>query len=127
MAKTKKARKKWMGMSMTARQKAMPAKRKGAFKKYPVGQYMLLNVGKKGKYTHWQYVQKTPYGWRKAKAPKAIRKYEISTGYIKLTPAIAKKMTVSARKKWKSMSKTARKKAMPSWSLARKLKAKAKR
>jgi len=32
-----------------------------------------------------------------------------------------------ARKKWKSMPKTARKKAMPSWSLARKRRAKAKR
>ena len=112
----KKARKKWMSMSAKARRKAMPARRKGKFKRYPVGQYMLLDVGRKGH--HYQYVKKTKYGWKKVSAPKGVK--EIKKGYIYKTPAVGRAMTAAARRKWKKMSPAARAKAMPSWSAARK-------
>jgi len=66
-----KARRKWMRMSPTARQKAMPAKTVPK-KIYPIGQYMMIDVGKPGR--HYVFVQKTRYGWRKVKAPRKLLK-----------------------------------------------------
>jgi len=66
----KKALKKWMSMSPLKRRKVMPARVKHPKKKYPIGTYMMLDVGKpKG---HYQFVQKTKYGWKKVKAPKRL-------------------------------------------------------
>jgi len=54
-------------MSPTARRKAMPGRGKPR-KIYPVGQHMLLDIGKpKG---HYRFVRKTKWGWKGAKPPK---------------------------------------------------------
>jgi len=68
-----KIRKKWISMSSTARQKAMPPKlkakaiaklkREGRF--YPVGQYVTIDVGRP-KHTYI-ITKKTKYGWTPAK------------------------------------------------------------
>lgn len=57
----KKARKKWMSMSPRQRRKAMPSKRKGKFKKYPVGQIITIDVGRPKH--HYIRAKKTKYGW----------------------------------------------------------------
>ena len=116
------ARKKWMHMSPTAREKAMPARNLHPSHRYPVGTYMMLDVGEKK--DHYQYVQKTKYGWKKVEAPRAVRKYQVKgkPGYVVLTTKSGKAMTAPARKRWMHMSHTARAKAMPSWSLARRRK-----
>jgi hypothetical protein len=54
-------------MSPQARRKAMPGRRTGRFKRYPVGTYMMLDVGRPKR--HYQFVQKKKYGWKKVKAP----------------------------------------------------------
>lgn len=82
-AAIKKARAKWMGMSKVARRKAMPAKTKPR-KVYPVGKKLMIDVGRPG--GHYQYVQKTKYGWKKIRAPKRILKAgwkRVKKGYVK--------------------------------------------
>jgi len=78
----KKARKKWMRMSEKARRKAMPPRVKRPRKVYPVGQYMMLDVGKPG--GHYQFVRKTRYGWKKVKAPKRLLNgwKRVKKGYV---------------------------------------------
>jgi len=68
----KKARKKWKGMSGISRRKAMPSRVKTPKKIHPVGTYMMLDIGRKGK--HYQFVQKTKYGWKRVKAPQRLLK-----------------------------------------------------
>lgn len=68
----KKARKKWKKMSPKTRRIAMPSRVAKPKKVYPVGTYMMLDVGRKGH--HYQFVKKTKYGWKKAKAPKRLLK-----------------------------------------------------
>lgn len=117
-----KARRKWMAMSGRARRKAMPGKRKGRFRRWPVGQRMLVDVGRKG--GHYQFARKTRYGWKKIKAPKQLRRWEKGIGYVDLSTKKARlAMTAPMRGKWKKMSTAARKRAMPAWTAARKRKA----
>lgn len=115
-----KARSAWKKMSPVARRKAMPSKVKHPKKVYPEGQYMMLDVGRKGH--HVQFVKKVKYGWKKAEAPKSVRKFETKKGYINLTPEVRKLLTKKARTKWHTMTPKERAKAMPSWSMSRKKK-----
>jgi len=57
----KKARKKWMSMSPRQRRKAMPNRKKGKYKRYPVGQVITIDVGRPKH--HYIRVKKTKYGW----------------------------------------------------------------
>jgi len=57
----KKARKKWMKMSLKSRRKAMPGRRKGKYKKYPVGQIITIDVGRPKH--HYIHAKKTKHGW----------------------------------------------------------------
>jgi len=96
------ARRKWMRMPTILRQKAMPARktlaqvRREGKRIYPVGQYMMLDIGKKRR--HYVYVRKTKYGWERVKAPKAVRKYETDKGMVYLTPKAGLAMTRAARR-----------------------------
>ncbi|MBS3088913.1 hypothetical protein J4402_04015 [Candidatus Pacearchaeota archaeon] len=91
-----KTRKKWMNMSPTSRQKAMPPKNKHPSKKLPVGSYVTIDVGRKGH--HYVVAKKTKYGWTDSK--------------LRTKKQLAKK-AVHARKTWMKMSPKARAKAMP--------------
>ena len=66
------ARRKWMHQSHLQRQKEMPGHAKGHFHKLPVGSYVMLDVGKKK--GHYQFAQKTKYGWNKVEAPRRLLK-----------------------------------------------------
>jgi len=111
----KKARKAWMNMSSKARRKAMPAKTKNPPKKYKVGQYMALDVGRPKR--HYIFVKKVAYGWKKVKPPKGVKteKVKLKNGRTaKLVPLKElQKHIARARKAWMQMSSTARKRAMP--------------
>jgi hypothetical protein len=79
----KAARKKWMKMSHLQRQKAMPGHATGHFHKLPVGSYVMLDIGKKK--GHYQFAQKTKYGWNKVEAPKKLLRagwQETKKGYV---------------------------------------------
>ncbi|MHA1865894.1 MAG: hypothetical protein ACTSWZ_05235 [Candidatus Heimdallarchaeaceae archaeon] len=66
-----KARRKWMSMTPAQRRRVMPSRTK-AKKKYPIGTYMMLDVGRKG--YHYQFVKKVKHGWKKVKAPRRLLK-----------------------------------------------------
>jgi len=103
----KKARSRWMKMSATARQKAMPAKLtslqikklKKAGKYYPIGSYVTIDTGRPKH--HYIVVKKTKYGWEKSKRGLMTR--------AQMLKGVSK-----ARGKWMGMSHKARAIAMPS-------------
>jgi hypothetical protein len=105
----KTARRAWMRMSPTAREKAMPPKRfkgmseaqikKAVHKKgeryVPVGGYAWIDVGRKGH--HYVLAKKTMFGWKREK-----------------TVSSPAQVGLAGRKKWVGMSHKARARAMPS-------------
>ena len=120
---SKGLKKYWRSMTSLERRRKVPSRTKPK-RRYPIGSYIMLDVGKpKG---HYQFVKKVKYGWKKARPPKSIRKFQVEgkKGYVLLTKKAGRLMTRKARRKWKSMSHKARVKAMPSWSKARRLRAK---
>ena len=106
-----KVRRKWMSMSPRARRKAMPSKVARPKKVYPVGQHMMLDVGRKGH--HYVFVKKTKYGWKKVRPPNGVKQVPGKKGYVLLTKKARMAMTAKARKKWMSMPHSARVRAMP--------------
>jgi len=80
-----KARRKWSkGMTPKQRRIAMPPRVAKPRIVYPVGTKLMLDVGKKG--GHYQFTQKTRYGWRTVKAPKRLLKAgwkRTDKGYIR--------------------------------------------
>ncbi len=56
-----KARRAWMKMRPRARRKTMPARNPHPSRRYPVGSYVTLDVGRPGH--HYIHAKKTKYGW----------------------------------------------------------------
>lgn len=71
MARKKGRKKGWGGMTAIARRRAMPSRGKPK-RRYPLGSYVMKDVGKKG--GHYQFIKKVRWGWKKVKAPKKFLK-----------------------------------------------------